>query len=300
MMNMNVKLAMRGRYQLRVIKDGIVQRQTGWFDNLITDLGLNLFTTSAVWSDWCQVGSSSTTPAFTDTALGSRIAGVQNTISFTSSIDATNRYLILTKSFTFSAGAAAGNIAEVGVGTAGTGSVLFSRALVLDSGGNPTTITVLAGEDLVVVYQLWVKQPTGDFVGDVGGNAVTTRASNVNDTSSAGWAANSRQQAVPYVANASCVAYTGTIGGITAAPSGTSSSNTFAGVAVTSYVADSHERIGSFTFTTSQANLAIKSFRWAFGPTQWQTEVADAITKNNTQTFRFGVKLSWSRDSGPA
>lgn len=297
----DLKIGMRGRYKLAVKKNGENVRETEWFDNLITNQGMNLITTSSATLNCCQVGSSSIAPAFTDVALGSRIAGVTST-AYVTTVDTTNRYSVISNTYTFPSGSAAGNIAEVGVGTAVAGNVLFSRALVLDSMGNPTTITVLTDEDLVVIYQLRIKQPTGDFISIVGDKTLTIRACAVNDVpeninASPGWRA---YQGIElwFQARPLLRAYTGVIGGITAAPSGAIA--TSSSVSHDTYIDDSHTRVSRITWGTGVANFDIQSFSWGFGPTYWQAQLSSPITKNNTQTLRLGVRLTWSRDNGPA
>lgn len=292
----DIKIGMRGRYKLAVKKNGDTVRETSWFDNLITNQGMNLITTSNSALNFCQVGSSSAAPAFSDVALGSRIAGVSSA-TYVGTIDTTDRYAVISNTYTFPGGSAAGNIAEVGVGTAATGNVLFSRALVLDSVGNPTTITVLPDEDLVVVYQLWIRQPTEDFTSIVGDKTLTIRACSVNSIASKGWRGNNGA-GLQLVGRGETVAYTGAIDDITSSPSGTSATTT--SVAQDAYVADSHTRVSRITWGTTLANFAILSFSWGFGPTYWQAQLSSPITKNNTQTLRLGVRLTWSRDNGPA
>lgn len=295
----NMPVGLKGRYKLQVKKAGKILRESGWSDNLITDLGLNLIASSySTFMRYCHVGDGNTAPANSDTALAGFVAGADGNSGVDASLDTTNRYAIVSKTYTFSNGAAAGNIAEVGVGSAASGTVLFSRALVLDTQKNPTTITVQSDEDLVVIYELWIKQPTGDFTDTVGGKNITIRACNVDSTASNNsWGAVSIDAAGMYP-GALAYAYDGVIGAITGMPSGTSGSTSLK--VVDDYVADSHERTCTFTFGVSSANFAIKSFLWKFGISAWQMEIDTTITKNNTQTFKLGVRISWSRDNGPS
>lgn len=298
--DINVKVGIKGRYRLSVVKDGAVSRETPWFDNLITDLGMDQMGISTTWYNYCQVGSSSTSPSFSDTQLGSRIAGV----SFASSsfrIESGSRYAVYTTVYEFLAGSAAGNIAEVGVSNNLAGTQLSSRARVQDSGGSPTTITVLSDEDLVVVWEFWVKQPETDFTSTASGKTITIRSAMVNATSGEGsW------QSGPTIFHIAPVgfdgkgyAYTGTIGAITARPAGTSYAAT--SVATNAYSNGSYTRSGRLNWNTSTANAAIRSFAWVFGRSSWQCQLDTALpTKTNTQTLRLDVSITWSRDSGPA
>lgn len=301
-LNINANVGVRGRYRLHVMKDGRTLRETPWFDNLLTNLGMNQMGNSSGWCRYGQVGSSSTTPVFTDTQLGSRIAGSDSgAFSFERfRIESGLRYAVHTKVFTFLNGAAAGNIAEVGVSNNLLGTQLSSRALVLDSGGTPTTITVLADEDLVVVWEFWVKQPAVDFSSAASGKTINIRAAMVDATSGDGaWNGAGGSPFFFLSASYSNRAYTGSIGALTSRPSGTSYLAT--SVVNNSYVADSYTRTGRLTWDTTTANAAIKSFAWIHGISSWQCELDSALpVKTNTQTLRLDVSVTWSRDSGPA
>lgn len=301
-MNVNINVGLKARYRLHTEKRGKVTKSTGWFDNLITDAGLNNIGLYNYWPMYCSVGSSSATPRFTDTQLGSRIASIGSSDGRYGGfrVDSANRYAVFRWTYTFPAGTATGNIAEVGVGPQPNGLNISSRARILDSGGVPTTITVLSDEDLVVVWELFVKQPTGDFTNSLdGGRTATTRAANVDAVGGTG-AWSSRIYAS--FTDGTARAFTGGIVGITGEPTGP------AGVAVTitsvaqPYTPGNHYRNMPLTWATNQANgAAVRSIQWVFGPTSWQTEFDPVIpAKNNTQTLKVTVRVSWSRDSGPA
>lgn len=127
-----------------------------WFPNLILNQGLDLIGSlnSSNFNTFCQVGSGSTTPANTQTTLVSRIAG-SNTYQASSygTNNTISPYYGWNKlTYRFIAGVATGNISELGIAGA-TSTLLFSRALVLDGLGAPTTITVLSDEVLDVSYE---------------------------------------------------------------------------------------------------------------------------------------------------
>lgn len=65
--------------------------------------------------------------------------------------------------FTFGLGQIAGNISELGVQFLSSGS-LHSRALVEDSQGQPTTITVTSDEQLIITYTIRAEASTDDVV----------------------------------------------------------------------------------------------------------------------------------------
>lgn len=302
MKSVNIEIGVKGRYKVLKKRDGKVTFDSGWFKNLITNQGMDFLSNGSLYLGACQVGSSSATPAFTDVALGSRIAG-SNTASSSFSVNTTERYAIQQRTFTFFAGTATGNISEVGVGTSTTGSTLFSRALVLDSGGSPTTVTVLADEDLVIVYQLWMKQPTGDYPVTVSGQTITVRAALVNSASAArGWAAGQtagEQLAAPTNNNTHAV-HSGAIGAITGEPAGTPAYASATSITSEAYVPGSWTRVSNLRWLASEANGTWLSASWRFGPTFWQASFSPGITKTSVQSLRIKVRLTWSRDSGPA
>jgi hypothetical protein len=292
-MNMQTTIGLSGRYRLQTKKNGTVTRDSGWFKNLITNNGMNTITTNTTWSRYCSVGSSSSAPSFSDVALGSLIAATLNNSAPDARIEGAERYL--------------GNIAEIGVGDQSDGTSLFSRALVRDSMGNPTTITVLADEDLVVIYELWVKQPTGDFPFNAGGVTGTIRACRVDDITPIASSRNlcwrfsgSANNFIIPSGNGYVILFSGAMSAITSYPGGDQQSASLTPT-MAAYTPGSHTRVGTVTFSTTLGNSApIKSIGWVFGCTCWQLELDTEINKTNLQTLRLGFQLSWSRDNGPA
>lgn len=166
MIKVNQTASVSGRYfSLEAIKtDGSVRQLSGGFPNLVTDVGLsafahgggNLFTR-------CMVGTGNQTPDFTDTSLQNQIAS-----SDSSSVSRGNNlaegFAWCRLTFTFSQGAVVGNVSELGIGS---DSVLYSRALILDQYGNPTTITLLSDEQLRVTWEHRFYWPTEDVSGEL-------------------------------------------------------------------------------------------------------------------------------------
>lgn len=137
------------------------------FPNLITDNGKNLFAGGVDYSAFCQVGTGNTAPAVGNTTLASYVANTNTvTASLQGAQGAPPYYGWRRKTYRFAVGAAAGNLAEVGVSATNIGN-LFSRALIVDGGGVPTTITVLADEILDVTYELRVYPILTDLAGAI-------------------------------------------------------------------------------------------------------------------------------------
>lgn len=162
--HINQTVTCEGEYTLEVYRpDGTLKRKVGPFKNLITDQGLNSFGESGGGSytiNHCIVGTGTTTPLVTDTAMATYKAAsaTQQTIA-NSSGGAPDYYGQLSRTVRFAAGVATGNLTEVGVGQLSNlvtpvYTLLFSRALIVDSGGSPIAITVLADEYLDVTYTI--------------------------------------------------------------------------------------------------------------------------------------------------
>lgn len=300
MSDVEVNIGVKGRYRLLVKRNGETVKDTGWFDNLITNQGLDFLGTVDNYVSSCQVGSSSTTPQFTDVAMGARIAGSSSS-SPEGRIETATRYAVHKKTFTFAAGAAAGNISEVGVGTSTSGNTLFSRALILDSFGNPTTIVVTAEDELVVIYELWFKQPESDFTSTVSGHTFTIRSSMADTVGSVGWLVNSATAFTVATTGSTIILYTGGIGGITGRPSGTQASASGGASTNEAYTPGSHYRISRLRWVPAQANdTDYNSLSYKIGVTYFQASVSPSLRKNNTQSLSIRVRTTWSRDSGPA
>lgn len=302
------RIGMKGRYKMDAMRpDGRIRPLTGWFDNLITDFGLNRLGTSANNYPDCCVGSGNTAPANSDTTLASFVAGGAAIISTSGSVQPTSPYFgSRTNIYQFAQGAAAGNLAEVGVGPNGSGTQLWSRALILDSGGSPTTITVLSDEFLNVTYELQFYPSVVDATGTVVIGGVTYnytgRAENVTGSS---W---TPAEAGDNAILGSMFAFSGAIGAITGGPGGTS-------VAATSFAAGSYSSgsltsTGVGTFGLAAANFTlpggVTALSFASGTSfaasgTYQVGFVDGsghgVQKDASSVMTLSVSMQWGRGS---
>lgn len=158
-----MKVQVYGEYQLTRRKADTLEvvQQSQIFPNLITDLGLDRMGIGGNILTGCYVGTSSTPPAVTDTQLGALLASTTNILSDVA-LAPTSPDWQPGRSFTyrFGRGVAAGNLTEIGVGWGST--TLFSRALIVDGGGTPTTFVVLSDEVLDVSYTVRCVFPLTD------------------------------------------------------------------------------------------------------------------------------------------
>jgi hypothetical protein len=294
-----------GYYKIEAIKpDGSKRLLADWFPNLITDLGLDRMGNNADWLTYCQVGSGSTEPNVDDTALVTRVAGTNTRSANTGSIQSSSPYYVAqTNTYRFAAGVATGTLAEVGIGWASTGS-LYSRALILDSGGSPTTITVLSDETLDVTYQVRQYIPETDTEGEIllreTTHAWVGRAARCTTLSggSLGWNIGSNGTSAAYFPSTLYdVMYDGSIGAKTTTPAGSSDSFNTGTHTVASYSAGTHYSTHTLTAPIGIGNFAagIGAILVKMGIGYYQFGFTPHIMKTNVDSFSMTFRHSWAR-----
>jgi hypothetical protein len=159
MADMNIHCGLKGEYKIIRNRDGEIT-ETDWFDNLVLNQGLNaLGTQGSNIFGFLKLGTGTSTPTETQTALDSQLVSSGNIQSIGSSevnLGAPTYGAQYTYTYSFSQGAVVGNISELGVGYSAAVGNLFSRALISDSNGNPTTISVIAIDQLTIYYRVTV------------------------------------------------------------------------------------------------------------------------------------------------
>lgn len=309
----NVENKIAGFYTLRVLSQGGLVKNELSFKNLITDNGLNLWASSAApiiptasyansLTNVCCVGASSQEPAFSDTQLVSFIAETSTAyLNSTIVINQTNAPFFSSgkKYYQFPVGAAAGNISEIGVGTSRNN--LFSRALILDSLGNPTTINVLADEILQIEYEIVYFINEDDQFGEfsLSGNAgdtyeYTARPAYFYDSVSGHyfWRLSEIYSTYAPAISITNALYSGSISGISSNCSGTQRPGT---MSLMSYVNNSFARKYNLDFSTTQGNGTSNSISVGMGIGCYQFQLSKPITKTNMQTIRLVFSQSWAR-----
>lgn len=111
-----------------------------------------------------KVGTGSAAPTLGDTDLQNPLATVNSTAadvaqnSYTYDSVSDSFIFTMAKTLPYGIGAVVGNVSEVGVfsnsSSVGNSSPLFSRALVVDALGDPTTMPVTVEDQLVITYTL--------------------------------------------------------------------------------------------------------------------------------------------------
>lgn len=324
-----------GRYQLQIAKadadgneiPGTRRVALDWFDNLIVNNGMDLLGTNTDVDGSillaARVGTGSTPPVNTDTALGSQLAASTTEQAVVAGAASTAPYFgWLRKTFRFAAGVAAGNISEVGIATGATTGTLFSRALTVDGSGNPITITVLSDELLDVVYELRYYPPATDIAwGPLTISGVsysgTMRAARANapyTTSTAGWSP--PQNVTPTrsmgliingvfnVQNFLAAYETQTLGAITSVPAtpvAIGVTNTMPPGTASAYVAGTYYRDHQLLVDLNYANfgtgIGAMSVQTSMGV--WQFSFTPKVAKTASYRFTINLRLSWARHVFP-
>lgn len=309
-----LKSELEGIIKLEIIKeDGTLKEVEGLnvpFYNLITDAGLNYlsgYTAIGGAAAYCRVGTSSTPPTTTDTTLGAQTGSASPSGATTNSVQysTTPYYSSHQIVYTFAVGAVSGNLTEVGFFSAATGGTMWSRALIKDSGGNPTTLTLLATEQLKVTYTVRRYIPallTGSFTLSTNGvNSTITyniKPANISATGGTIWyggsaAGRSFMDLYAYE--------TDLLGDVTSRPAGTESS----AISVTrdNYTTGSFQSTATLSIGTSVANFTtgIGSVVFCIYGTVnpvyagYQCSFSPKIMKKSSQTLSIGIRLSWGR-----
>lgn len=268
------------------------RRTVADFDNLITNSGLDALA-GTKFCQYCGVGSGSTAPANTDTALdtpvGSRISGSSAKGPDGGTAGQSDYYSSLEMTYVFAKNTVVGNLSEICTAPGSTGSI-FSRALILDGSNNPTTITITPIDVLTVTYQLRLYIDTTDTTGSVTDGATTytttNRACGIDSYGAYYWYLNG-----PF--GSSTTAKIGTsLSSVTDYPTAVGS-NSDQGV-LGSYSQGTYKRTMSFHFSEGDGNDGgpVAFFKFRFGI---QTEFVPSLAKDNTKTLDVTFELSWGR-----
>ena len=295
-MNFKIKTYFEGIYSFKAIniETGEARDLGSVADspNMIVRTGLNAMGNANNLIRTCVVGTDSTTVSVEDTALGAQIASTTTVQTETYGAQSSAPYFRwYRRTFRFAQGAAAGNLAEVGIKV--DDGTLFSRALIVDSAGNPTTLSILADEYLDVTYEFRTYAETVDNIINltVNGTGYTATLRSANVTSGSDW----QQYGIASSSNSYHTFYNGSIGTITENPSGESyqHGSSLRG----SYVPNAFERTFIFSAGLNNANFTggVKSIYLVTSQGNFQVEFSPAIPKNNYMILTIDLTLQWSR-----
>ena len=312
---MQANMGMAGEFRVVVKRaDGSTKIDTGYQKNLILNQGLNFFGggNDSNMMAYCVIGSGNSQPSYTQNKLDTAITGVTGiTVSTKYDYDAAqdgNLYKTNTVNKYSFTGLNNVNVSELGLASAysnATTYLLCTRALIKDSNGNPTTITVLSGEVLEIYYKLWAVFDTTDKTGQinlldgVGGSvAYNWKLRPARVTSVAYQIAGGRLGATGNIysyfhpADVDLVA-------ITSVPA----KGTLYGFVLNPYTINSYKLVINFNLTIDQGDGSIRVITLITSMGSYQIRfgsVADdsPITKTNTQTLTVPIEFSWGRYKG--
>lgn len=142
--------------------DGTIKKDTGYQKNLILNQGLEFFGGGFgnTINQSCVVGSGNSTPIITQTKLDAFVAlasGINATSDYSYANKGDNLYRMWEQKMYRFTGLSNVNISEVGLvstGSASSNYYLTTRALIKDSLGSPTTISIKTGETLDIYYKI--------------------------------------------------------------------------------------------------------------------------------------------------
>lgn len=158
------QIGIAGEVRLVVKKScGAVKKDTGFQKNLILNQGLDFFGGGKGFNIFsaCAIGSGNSTPVATQTKLDAFLTittGSPSSSEYDYAASSDNLYKTNKVYKYVFTGLNNVNVSEVGLVSDGSTSAnyyLCTRALLKDSLGTPTTITVLDGETLEIYYKLW-------------------------------------------------------------------------------------------------------------------------------------------------
>ncbi len=330
MTTLDASFGLSGHFSLSVykLKDNSLVRKIE-FDNLILNSGLNRLAldNSTAVIPTAMIGTGTTTPAVTDTGLASFSAATSTYQTYSRPKNTTTvpHYFAHKLTYRFNAGQLNGNYSEVGVGWSTSSGGLFSRALIVDGTGNPTTITVLSDEFLDVTYELRFIIPdtvTTSSVSITGlpsvtscqiqpYNAVVTVSTGnlTGDKNYPGYAIGWQTTAWTGVThfNAILTSYpsTGIVGYflnrdtlfnyLTDYGGNTSGWNSSSSTSKSTYITDTYYRDYTVTFGLNNGNGSFRTMMLLFEMFCFQILFDAPIVKNNTQTLVINFRLSWGR-----
>jgi len=294
--NKTLHTNLEGRYTLTKIKPDGSSSIVAEFPNLITNIGLDRMGTDGDFLNYIYLGTGSATPSFTDTAMNvfRAASSTSSTGSDVFTAASTSPYYgQITKVMRFAAGVATGNLTEVGVGWSNTGASnsIFSRALILDNGGNPTSISLLADEILDVTYTLRWYVPLTDVDTTVSGYVTKIRAAYATGPdNNLNWSFNSFGTIGTLFLGNSDV-----LGTILTSPTGQSAINKT--VSLDTYIPSSYSRTFTITIQLNDGNIVdgIGSAVIKHGLGTYQVSFTPKILKDGTKSLSLTFTSSWGR-----
>lgn len=285
------------------------------FSNIITNYGMNRFGNgSHLFQNvtYSHVGTGTTAAVVTDTSLETWVNS-QNAGTATDTAQGSAPYYgKYTNTIRHGEGDAEGNISEVGMSGGATNTNMFSRALVVDGGGSPTTIPVASDEWLDVYYEfrMYPYAVTAGGAADDATGSITISGSGVhNYTLRPALVNNATHHSASDCRGQFETVWPGTIvqgfaggstavlGGVTEVPAASDWDGYSAGIGAGTYTTNSFTRDGSQTIGLTQANRTggVLVIAIPTGQGQYQIEFDPIVPKDAIKVWVYNHRFSWAR-----
>ena len=296
--------------------DDTVRLDTGFFPNVITNLGLDAIGNDNDLFNYCSVGGGNSKPLNTNTKLDNPLQ-VGSPISSESKYDYdpvrdTEFYKCSrTVGYRFE-GLDNKNISEVGlVGDYASGQhPAYTRTLIKNSAGEPTVITVLSGEILELQYRLWqvfdVKDKDQVVTAMIDGVEVPfnvkIRLAGVGGNLGGSWSYAAVVGAhLTFQGNSHHQFGTGELGEITGQNS--ELTNAYPSLSWEAYQPSTYKRKFYVNASITDAVHPIRSFLFFTGLGAYQVRFGTVngdlpIDKTNQDILQLGFEMSWGRYEG--
>ena len=299
----NIETQASGHIWLRKGKTVEAMEEVADFPNLILDVGLREMGLNSDYLRYCSIGTSSVTPNASQTKLigllRTTCTNARGEQTGANSDDPNNPYVWRRVTKRFAPSGSNANISEIAFGSTSNGSSAFNRALIKDSGGNPSTITLLGDEYLDVVYELRIYPPMQDITGTFTPTGIDTsprdyivrskgHGGELRYDSTIGWQVDKMITVTWWNS-----VHSGDIGVIFSEPSGTSTK--IEGSAVMDPVGAS----GVITLTAALGSgnfpTGIRSIVAALDSCKYQFQFDPPFMKTADDVFTFSFRHSWGR-----
>jgi len=300
-----IHIGVSGQYKIRVLSaGGLLLRETSWFDNVITDVGLDRFAIASnayMFLGTGQVEITTTSVNLTAPIMVS--AQMANWASEGMQITSLPYYSWQRDIATFTVIPYSTIVYEVGIGTgliSGT-PVLLSGTLIKDIGGTPIGLPVEPGNTVEVVYELRNYMPTDD-------NVYTETLAGESRTCTVRPLLGSQAEVAfnsIYIwprLSPSVHDFEGYLNGDLNPMLGynvpTGTMVTDSSYEYPEYVPGSYEMTFASTWNATKAAGPYSGFKYQSGLGmigQWQIKVDPGIVKTSTQAMRVYFRVSWGR-----
>lgn len=299
-MKIKNNIGLEGLFRLQTFKKDspeIIQ-DSGWFSNMILDSGLNQMTGSFSYLNYACVGTGTNPVTAAQTTLQTFLVSSAYGTGVANGITGSNPYYCFQRvRYQFDVGTAAGNLTEVGIkeSTSASGT-LFSRALIKDNLGNPTTFTVLGDEILQIIYELrCYPNQTDVVINNVESSAGVTHTVTIRPANNTTMFA--QYYAYPFISSFYTIDIrTGTITAITTSPSGDISGGSYNTLVTIPYVQNSFKREFSATWSVNNGNSNnINSCILGGYMGLFQVGFSPPLVKTSSDILRLDFELSWGR-----